>query len=381
MMSETGAAPASYDAIVVGGGPAGSTCARQLSQGGMRVALVDGARFPRDKICAGWITPAVVQELALDLEDYAASRVLQPITGFRCGVVEGGSLQVDYPEPVSFGIRRCEFDHYLLERSGASLHLGRRLRDLRREGDHWVLDNGLRAPLLIGAGGHFCPVARALGNRPGHDETIVAAQEVEFPMDDRQEAGCRVREDVPELYFCRDLKGYGWVFRKGRYLNIGLGREDNRRIGRQVAAFMDWLRETGRLADGVPVRPRGHAYILYGHTQRRLVADGAILIGDAAGLAYAQSGEGIRPAVESALLASRLVLGLNGDYRQSTLAGYEMSLQQRFGRRQVRSSLLPEALKQALGRKLLQLPWFAREVVVNRWFLHSGEAPMPGVAA
>ena len=54
------------DALIVGGGPAGSTCARVLRQAGWRVIVIDRARFPRDKVCAGWVTPGVFQLLDLD---------------------------------------------------------------------------------------------------------------------------------------------------------------------------------------------------------------------------------------------------------------------------------------------------------------------------
>ncbi len=46
--------------------------------------------------------------------------------------------------------------------------------------------------------------------------------EIELRPD--QEAACRVAPQSPELYFCDDLLGYGWCFRKGNHLNVGLGR-------------------------------------------------------------------------------------------------------------------------------------------------------------
>src|SRR6187399_1861795 len=107
------------DVLVVGGGPAGSSCARRLVRAGLDVVVLDKATFPRDKVCAGWITPAVVDELELDLSDYAASRILQPITGFRVAMLGGRDVTLAYERPVSYGIRRCEFDDYLLQRSGA----------------------------------------------------------------------------------------------------------------------------------------------------------------------------------------------------------------------------------------------------------------------
>jgi flavin-dependent dehydrogenase len=63
----------SCDALIIGGGPAGSSCAKQLRQHGMDVVVMDKAVFPRDKVCAGWITPAVVDALQLDTEGTASS--------------------------------------------------------------------------------------------------------------------------------------------------------------------------------------------------------------------------------------------------------------------------------------------------------------------
>ena len=56
------------DALIVGGGPAGSSCAWKLHQHGMDVMVLDKAFFPRNKVCAGSITPAVVHALQLDTE-------------------------------------------------------------------------------------------------------------------------------------------------------------------------------------------------------------------------------------------------------------------------------------------------------------------------
>ena len=116
------------DVLIVGGGPAGSACAWKLRQAGLDVVVMDAAVFPRDKVCAGWITPRVMDELEIDAEQYGHGRTLQPITGFRTGLV-GGREEVEtaYDHPVSFGIRRCEFDHYLLQRSEARTRHGQAL--------------------------------------------------------------------------------------------------------------------------------------------------------------------------------------------------------------------------------------------------------------
>ncbi|MCE9589302.1 MAG: NAD(P)/FAD-dependent oxidoreductase [Planctomycetes bacterium] len=361
------------DVLIVGGGPAGSTCAWKLRQAGMDVVIMDKKAFPRDKTCAGWITPAVVEELQLDTADYARSRVFQPITGFRAGTIGGKVTEAHYDHPVSYGIRRREFDHYLLERSGARLRLGEKLDTIEQSAEGWTINGAIRAPLLIGAGGHFCPIAKRLGGAEGK-ETVVAAQEIEFELSESQMADCKVSETTPELYFCPDLKGYAWCFRKGGYLNVGLGREDNVRISEHVAAFCDWMKSQGRIPRDTPVQFHGHAYILYGHAPRPLVADAALLIGDAAGLAYPESGEGIRPAIESALIAARVIVDAQGDYSRANLEPYQRRLIARLGKREpagAASSFLPEKLTRTLAAHLLATHWFVRHVVLDRWFLHT----------
>jgi geranylgeranyl reductase family protein len=368
------------DVLIVGGGPAGSTCARALRDAGLDVLVMDKQEFPRDKVCAGWITPAVVDLLDLDVEDYRRhGHVFQPITAFLTGLEGETQVATGYERPVSFGIRRREFDHYLLQRSGARLALGEPLDSMRRSGDGWIVNERIAARLVIGAGGHFCPVARHLGARPGRGETAVAAQEIEFELDAEQQRDCRVDASTPELFFCSDMKGYGWCFRKGNFLNVGLGREGSHQLSRHVQDFRAALIARGKISRDTPLDFHGHAYLLYSSAGRTVVDDGVLLIGDAAGLAYPQSGEGIRPAIESALLAARTVVAACGDYRREGLASYEGQLSARFGSRGTPAPAeekAPGRMKQRLAGWLLRSRWFSRHVVLNRWFLHAHEKPL-----
>jgi len=372
------------DCLIVGGGPAGSSCARALLRAGLDVLVLDKAVFPRDKICAGWITPAVVDELELDLADYRSRRTLQPITAFRTGLIGGAPVSTQFDRPVSYGIRRCEFDQYLLERSGARTRLGEPLKDLRRDQDEWIVNDGIRTRLVIGAGGHFCPVARLMSEESDNrNEGVVLAQEIEFEMTSAEISTCRVEPAVPELYFCDDLLGYAWCFRKGNFLNIGLGREGETRLSAHVAAFCEWLQKEGRIPVGTLSRFHGHAYRLYRGRPRRPTSDGVLLIGDSAGLAYPQSGEGIRPAIESGLMAARVIVDAAGDYRRTVLANLDRRMAGRFGKletRPSRKSLIPAAWRQAVARRLLATRWFTRHVLIKRWFLHAHQAALAPIS-
>jgi hypothetical protein len=252
----------SADVIVVGGGPAGSSCAWRLRQSGLDVVVIDRARFPRDKVCGGWITPQVVRELRLDLADYQTGRTLQPITAFRTGLIgDPSSIETVYDRPVSYGIRRCEFDDYLLRRSGARLKLGFGLATLRRDEGRWTVNGSLSAPMLVGAGGHFCPIARRLNPDDGR-APLVIAREAEFCVDAAEAGVWHTRPDMPELYFSRDLRGYGWCFRKQRYMNVGLGLVGKQSLPAATAAFVRFLCGIGRTTSPPSWRWRGHAYLL-----------------------------------------------------------------------------------------------------------------------
>lgn len=363
------------DVLIVGGGPAGSACAAALRRYGLDVIVVDRAVFPRDKVCAGWITPQVVEDLALDLDDYARGRTLQPIVAFRTGFIDGPApVDTVYDHPVSYGIRRCEFDHYLLERSGARLESGAPVSSLVREGGRWIVNDEIAAPMLVGAGGHFCPVAKWL-NPAMPASALVVAQEAEFPIG--EQAGWAVRPERPELYFTADLRGYGWCFRKGACINIGFGRLAGGSLPHDSEAFARFLRDRGRIPDRAGWKWRGHAYLLAERRERRVVDDHLLLIGDAAGLAYSQSGEGIRPAIESGLLAASVIAAAHGDYAKARLEPYAEGLRRRFATPLAIQLLaragLPAFLTPALLPRLMASPWFVRHWLLDRGFLRANE--------
>lgn len=360
----------SFDVLIIGGGPAGSTCAWKLRAAGLDVAVVDARQFPRDKPCAGWITPPVLDLLELSMEEYDRDgRVIQPITGFRTGLMGSPLVETRYRRNVSYGIRRIEFDDFLLRRSGAHLFLGVRVDRLRRRNAQWVINDHFVAPMLVGAGGHFCPVARTLAKHGAlRDEAAVLAQEIEVPANPQDG-----RRDAADIFFCPELNGYGWVFPKGDYLNVGFGSIDRDRFHARLDLFRAVVRRHPGLAPLVDQRWHGHAYLLSGVSSRDVVADGALLAGDAAGLANPLSGEGILPAVESGVMAAEAIAAANGHYSPAQLEPYRARIRHRFGVGRA-TRLLARLAKPSVLRRLtpvaLRSRWFARRVLLNQWFLH-----------
>jgi flavin-dependent dehydrogenase len=367
------------DVLVVGGGPAGSSCAWRLVQSGLDVVVLDKAVFPRDKVCAGWITPAVVRALALDLDEYGRGRTLQPFTGFRTGPLHREPRITDFGRTISYGIRRCEFDDYLLTRSRARLLTGRTLASLERDEEGWrVTTSGgdsppatLHAAVIVGAGGHFCPIARRLNAREQPEEVVVA-QEIEFRLDAGASASCRVQGDRPELFFWSDLLGYGWCVRKGEYLNVGAGRLSRLSFPAAVREFASMLEQRGVSAVAVPASWKGHAYLLNCTSARRLYGDRMLLAGDAAGLALAPSGEGILAAVESGVMAAETLLASAPAYSSEDGAQYGRRIEARFGRRGTTRPLtgVPAWVRAAAARVLHGSRWLTRRVLLEDAFLH-----------
>lgn len=197
-------------------------------------------------------------------------------------------------------------------------------------------------------------------------------------MTPRQADNCAIRPEMPELYFCSDMKGYGWCFRKQNFLNVGLGRLDPHGLPRHVGDFVEFLKINRKVGFDLPTTMQGHAYLLHRNNRRNLVGEGILLVGDAAGVAYSQSGEGIRPAIESGLLAAEAILAANGKYTGVALENYRSLLTARFGSSRESwpatiGSHLPSPMISSAARLLLASKWFSRHVVLDNWFLRNDE--------
>jgi flavin-dependent dehydrogenase len=299
-----------YDVIIVGGGPAGSSCARVLTRAGARVAIVDRATFPRVKLCAGWLSAPIWDVLELSPREYPH------------GLWPWDACHVHYRgEAFSIAcrgwfIRRVELDDFLLHRSGAELHLGTNVKAITRDDDGLWNVAGLRARHLVGAGGTHCPVARILDvPRP---RGPVGVQEHEFQSDPAAIAGTRIGDDgEPELLLHDDLRGYAWNVPKSDWLNVGVGTMEPGEV-RDA-----WQRARTHFVAAGHVPPvaeagldhmKGHSYYLFDpkHLDGAARVDtdrkgGAFLCGDALGLAHPLTAEGILPSTLSGRLLGEAI--------------------------------------------------------------------------
>jgi menaquinone-9 beta-reductase len=295
------------ETIIIGGGPSGSTCARHLVQNGRDVLVLDKARFPRLKLCAGWITAKVMRDLEFTAADYPHSILKLDIRTHFFGLPLAFNW---FPTPgPDFSIRRVEFDAWLLARSEAET-IEHEVKTIGRDGDRYVIDGAYACRYLVGAGGTTCPVRRSLfaDGRHKSRQIVTLEKEFEYPA----------REDTCHLYFFRrGLVGYAWIVPKGNnFVNVGLGgkakyfKSSGTKIHDHFRAFLGDLVREKRLDAGTAenLQETGHPYYLFTY-QGEIKRDNCFLIGDSAGLASVDLGEGIGPAVESGLMAAREILG------------------------------------------------------------------------
>ena len=287
----------SADVIIVGGGPAGSSCAWRLKRQGVDCLVLDKETFPRTKLCAGWITPEVVDDLQLDITGYPHRFLSFKKLHFHFPLI-GLS-----PPTVQHSIRRYEFDAWLLERSAAPVDT-HEVQAIRQQDDEYIIDEQYRCRYLIGAGGTRCPVYRALFRQlsPRAARKQVVALEEEFRYDYRNDK-CHL------WFFDKDLPGYSWYVPKADgYINIGIGAMAEKLKARGGDIKSHWKHLTGklerkRLVRDYDFKPKGYSYYVRGKAEVFRTGN-AFIAGDAAGLATKDMAEGIGPAVKSGLMAA-----------------------------------------------------------------------------
>lgn len=289
-----------YDAIIVGGGPAGSTCAAILVRAGLHTLLVDSANFPRVKLCAGWLSTPVWDILGIAPNEYSGglwewNKVHIRFRGRKYTLTSNG-----------YFVRRYEFDEFLLRRSKVQTVEGYSVRQIEKDPDgYWVINNEFRARYLVGAGGSHCPVAKSLF--PKSANLPCGTQEREFEGNLEEIAASRAGADgEPEIFLHDNMKGYSWNVPKGQWLNVGTGTTVAREVlpaWRNARTFFTGDGTTGTIPlSSHPMldKMKGHGYTIFHPKRLRdCQANNAFLVGDALGLAQPMTGEGILPAVLS----------------------------------------------------------------------------------
>ncbi len=319
---------ASFDVVVVGAGPAGSTAARESAARGLSTALLDRAEFPRDKPCGGGVTARAAALLPFDIDPVVERRVCDVRFSWR------GELAFTRRSdaPLVYLTQRSRLDDFLVGKAveaGAGFFPGRRVDAVTPRKDGANVQAGgeeFRARVLIGADGVNGPVARRLGLRVDVNRGV-ALEGNYSPApgvgNDSASPGANYDWDSLIAFDFGDVGGgYGWAFPKADHVNVGIGGW--RSSGPQLRTMLaEQVRRYGLDPDtawGV----RGH-YLPVRRGRSPVWKGRVMLVGDAAGLVDPLTGEGIYGAIYSgraaAVAAELLISGKVAD-----LSGYENEL-------------------------------------------------------
>ena len=293
------------DAAIIGGGPAGASCAIHLQSAGITNTVIEKRIFPRDKTCAGLITEKTYRQLSDLIKEAVDSDVPD---GIFCETAE--KIKLFYKEDMLTNssvtslfrlVKRRDFDSYLTEtykKAGGLLLEGRTVIEYGFDENTLILDNGdtVEYKYLICADGALSQSRKALGCKTPE---YIFCTETFVPKTDAFSDG------EINIYFGYLNKGYIWVFPHGDTLCVGLG--DEYRKGTEYEKILrEFLNSHGLEYENCKIKG---AFIPYGEcVDQSKGRKNAVLIGDAGGFADQITGEGLYFALSTGEAAANAVI-------------------------------------------------------------------------
>lgn len=285
----------SYDILVVGVGPAGSSAARAAAQKGATVLMVERRQRIGVPVQCAEFVPQAISRYVIFSSKCIAQTVETMITHLP------NQLSCEMKSP-GFMLDRSLFDKELAASailSGAKISMGTRAVEFSPEGV--VIDRGtkhewVRAKVIIGADGVRSSVAQWAGLPPGR-ATIALQYEVVLPHP----------QDHVDIYFHKDYEGgYAWFFPKGKTANVGIGVISHRTslLPNLMEGFLNRLIDLKKMGRIEIIGKTGGAIPC--EKPRQTVFGNIMLAGDAAGHAHPITGAGILNAVIGGEIAGRI---------------------------------------------------------------------------
>lgn len=315
--------PELYDVVIVGAGPAGCTCAYQLANKGLKIALIEKDEFPRDKICGDALSPDVINQLRRMnpelLEEFLEQVEKVPAHGIRFVAPNHKFLDIKFSDPdqnrtAGFIATRVVFDAFMYnqvkDKAGIDTFQKHEVSDVSHTEDGVFVktDKSLfRGKMVVGADGAHSRVKKHLSQNKVEKNHHCAGLRQYY------ENVSGFKESHIELHFYKDLlPGYFWVFpMANNRANVGLGMLSNE-IGKHNINLREKLADIiehhplikERFKDAKPMETVKGFGLPLGSKKRSCSGDRYLLLGDAASLIDPFSGEGIGNAIRSGRIAA-----------------------------------------------------------------------------
>lgn len=372
-----------YDLLIVGGGPAGSTTAIFAALQGIKVLLVDKARFPRDKVCGDAIPPsslAILEELGL-LEKLIKSPHMCVSLLWH---TENDCLQL--PDAEAIVCKRFIFDdllfeaakHYADTREGWNVE-NLLLKNSQVFGIQGTTDTGesfeVTSKIVVGADGCSSTVARKVGLAYKRKQSGAVATRAYYR--------CLPSAGQMEFYYLKEcLPGYLWIFPVDiETVNVGIltfcdtlaKRKFSSPQLHQHLLNSPLLKERFAQAELIERIQGWHLPMALADPQPTIHGNGFILAGDAAGLVDPFMGHGIDTAMMSGKIAGKLLgtICRGSNYSAIALQVYSNNVWQQYKCYFERRLAL---------RKMLEPPQSMMPMKMIKTYLFNDRGVVPGEA-
>ena len=308
-----------YDVIVVGSGPAGTTASLMCASSGLKTLMLEALPLPRDKLCAGGVSPWVIKKLGIPEE--LIERTVQKVQVFA------GSKKIPtipWPSDMAYRmVMRREFDYFLVGKcreAGVEIRDKTRVSSVRKDEKGQAIrvltsSGEFNAKLVIGCDGAFSVTARTTGlwtkwwgrnnARKGWRNHQALCLETQMYLDP-QEIEKRVNNTM-YLFFEKDFPGYYWIFPKRSFLTVGVLSFSSLFASKQLVEDLTTAIRTrpamSELLRGAKMGPLKGAYLPIRGPLSPSYSDGVMLAGDSAAQVGAVWGEGIYFAVKAGIAA------------------------------------------------------------------------------
>jgi geranylgeranyl reductase family protein len=309
----------SYDVVVVGAGPAGSTTAKFLAEKGIKIALIDKCKFPRDKPCAGGLPYRVFERFPYIKENNIVESY--SYGGFALSPSFKYKAMIRKKDPIVGMVLRKKFDMALVQLAvdeGAKLIDGKAVEDITISDEKVKIklnDNkSLESKIIVGADGVWSVVAKKTGLMTSYrPHGLCIFNEYNIDEDKIEKLFGKERMCYLHLTF-KNIFGYGWVFPKKQHVNIGIGMIVPKKYTNELKInllevykdYFNLLKENKLLPDSLeigkclggalPFMPLDKTY-----------SDRVLLVGDAAGFINPLTGEGVYYAMASGEIAAKVI--------------------------------------------------------------------------